>query len=149
MLPHMLRFYHVMMCHLNRVHSFPLQEAISVPWRALPRRVSKLYFAMRGMLNPFLLFTRVNGRVEIKQLKFEFVDFRHNIVSFFCIHAGMPLDEPFYCTDFPFLLNLANFTWDLVYLLLALFWTCLGSATDYMISLCSFSDRAIWRCWRS
>jgi hypothetical protein len=28
-----------------------LQEAILVPWRSLPRKVSKLYFAMRGLLN--------------------------------------------------------------------------------------------------
>lgn len=28
-----------------------LQESISVPWKALPRKFSKLYFAMRGVVN--------------------------------------------------------------------------------------------------
>lgn len=27
---------------------FPFQEAVSVPWKLIPRRTAKLYFAMRG-----------------------------------------------------------------------------------------------------
>lgn len=34
---------------------FPSQEAISVPWKSLPRRVSKLYLAMRGMIFGLLI----------------------------------------------------------------------------------------------
>ncbi|RWW65008.1 hypothetical protein BHE74_00027716 [Ensete ventricosum] len=36
----------------NRFHlqlSSLLQDAILIPWRNLPRKVSKLYFAMRGL----------------------------------------------------------------------------------------------------
>lgn len=28
------------------------QEAILVPWKSLPKRMSKLYFAMRGTTDP-------------------------------------------------------------------------------------------------
>jgi hypothetical protein len=34
---------------VERQLSYPsLQEAISIPWKDLPRKVAKLYFAMRG-----------------------------------------------------------------------------------------------------
>lgn len=37
-----------------------LQEAISVPWTSLPRKVSKLYFAMRGLLNYSVVASKLN-----------------------------------------------------------------------------------------
>lgn len=39
-----------------------LQEAILVPWRSLPKKVSKLYFAMRGLLNYSVVASMLKGR---------------------------------------------------------------------------------------
>lgn len=75
-----------------------------MPWRALPRRVSKLYFAMRGMLTIlFLLFKELKGGEQNqKQLEFEIDSYIHlgpNLGCSFYTHLGMPLDEPFLHSD--------------------------------------------------
>ena len=45
--------------------SFFLQDALSVPWRSLPKRMSKLYFAMRGMVNCTALFVSKTQENEV------------------------------------------------------------------------------------
>lgn len=47
---------------------FSFQEALSVPWRTLPRKVSKLYFAMRGVLIYFCTYCLLTGSRKRSEL---------------------------------------------------------------------------------
>jgi hypothetical protein len=57
---------------LGMALSFFLQDALSVPWSTLHRRMSKLYFAMRGLIS-FAVFFCVNEICEKRKKGFKSV----------------------------------------------------------------------------